>query len=45
VGNFSEQNWGSSDERRHNYIKIGSRIAYRSTDVLAYENQHYVKLG
>lgn len=24
------------------YVKIGSRIAYRYTDVIAYENAHYV---
>lgn len=24
------------------YLKIGSRIAYRFADVLAYENEHYV---
>ena len=24
------------------YLKIGSRIAYRFTDVLAFENEHYV---
>lgn len=28
-----------------NYLKIGSRIAYRVADVLAYENQHYVEVG
>lgn len=27
------------------YLKIGSRIAYRHADVVAYENQHYVSLG
>lgn len=27
------------------YVKIGSRVAYRSTDVEAYENEHYVSLG
>ncbi|MCM3516161.1 MULTISPECIES: helix-turn-helix domain-containing protein [Nocardioides] len=24
------------------YVKIGSRVAYRYSDVIAYENQHYV---
>ena len=26
------------------YLKIGSRIAYRFSDVIAYENEHYVPL-
>ena len=26
------------------YLKIGSRIAYRFTDVLAFENEHYVSV-
>lgn len=28
-----------------NYLKIGSRVAYRYTDVIAFENDHYVSLG
>lgn len=27
------------------YLKIGRRIAYRYTDVVAYESEHYVPLG
>lgn len=27
------------------YLKIGSRVAYRYRDVVAYENEHYVPLG
>lgn len=27
------------------YLKIGSRVAYRFTDVEAYETQHYVALA
>jgi len=27
------------------YLKIGSRVAYRFTDVEAYENEHYVTTG
>ncbi len=27
------------------YLKIGSRVAYRYTDVIAYENLHYVEVS
>ena len=27
------------------YVKIGSRVAYRFCDVLAFENEHYVSPG
>lgn len=27
------------------YLKIGSRVAYRFTDVVAYKNEHYVSTG
>ena len=27
------------------YLKIGNRVAYRFSDVLAYENDHYIALG
>lgn len=27
------------------YLKIGSRVAYRITDVINYENQHYVAVS
>jgi hypothetical protein len=27
------------------YVKIGSRVAYRYADVVAYENAHYVAIG
>lgn len=27
------------------YLKIGSRVAYRITDVVKYENQHYVPVA
>jgi hypothetical protein len=27
------------------YVKIGSRVAYRFADVVAYENEHYVSPG
>ena len=27
------------------YLKIGSRIAYRFSDVVAFENEHYVSPG
>ncbi|MCW2813173.1 MAG: hypothetical protein JWN84_628 [Nocardioides sp.] len=28
-----------------NYLKIGSRVAYRYADVIAYENEHYVQVS
>lgn len=27
------------------YLKIGNRVAYRFSDVLAYEDEHYIALG
>jgi hypothetical protein len=27
------------------YLKIGSRVAYRFSDVVAFENAHYVSVG
>ncbi|RYB89900.1 DNA-binding protein [Nocardioides glacieisoli] len=27
------------------YIKLGSRVAYRYADVIAYEDTHYVEVG
>ena len=27
------------------YLKIGSRVAYRFTDVVAFENDHYVTVA
>lgn len=28
-----------------NYIKLGNRVAYRYADVIAYEDNHYIKVG